>query len=68
MNDDDDIPDLCARGAKEVRAGRYDVVRFDLFNVDEARRVRRIMDSQYPDVPYFRRWVAGGLDPRSSNG
>lgn len=55
---------LCAHGAAEVRAGRYDAVRFELFNVEEAREVRQIMETKYPDVRYVREWIAGGADPR----
>jgi hypothetical protein len=59
-----EIASLCARGAREVRAGRYDALRFDLFNVHEAREVRLIMDEHYPDVRYTRTWIAGGPDQR----
>ena len=56
---------LCEYGAREVRAGRCDALRFELFNVHEAREVRQIMDEYYPDVPYIRGWIAGGADDRT---
>lgn len=43
---------LCAQGAREVRAGRYDGVRFYLYNWIEADIVRAEMAAKYPDVKF----------------
>ena len=59
-----DVRLMCDEGAAAVRAGKADALRFELFNADEAREVRRIMDTEYPDVRYVRNWIAGGPDPR----
>jgi len=58
----DELYELCLKGAKQVRAGQYDALKFDLFNLEEAILVRQIMKEHFPDIQYIRKWVAGGPD------
>ncbi len=43
---------MCADGAREVAAGRYDEVHFYVLGEFEAECIRTTMAQKYPDIKY----------------
>lgn len=52
-------------GAKRYRAdpSKWDAVRFECFNREEARKAKEYAVSKYPDVPWVFTWLCGGTEP-----
>lgn len=47
------VHDMCVYGVSQVRAGKYDVIRFDTFNNLEHEDIANEMTRIAPDVKYF---------------
>jgi len=49
---DDDLRRLCKHGIDQVRAGKYDAINFDLFNLHEVTVVKEFMSEHAPEIPF----------------
>jgi len=52
VSQDAELDNLCDFGARQIQAGKYDEIKFNLFNKYEVDHVRERMDRLYPTVLY----------------
>jgi len=67
MEAESDYRNRCAldAGAKRFResGGKWDAIRFDCFNREEARKAKEYAIAKHPDIQWHFSWIAGGTEP-----
>jgi bisphosphoglycerate-independent phosphoglycerate mutase (AlkP superfamily) len=53
LSNEQHLRELCDKGIKEVESGRYDTIKFNLFNSDEVEFVRDYMAHSAPYIHFF---------------